>query len=489
MRVRFTIFLFAILIAACTKESNRLLIKGKVVNSSKDYVLFVYDSTGYGLSICIDTIKIDNNREFTVNKDDLISGAFLIFEETKPIRLTLPRSLNKPISIDLDCSKPDSLQIKGKQAAFLKFDLAQKKYWMKVFHEMSDKHSELAAGNNQSLVYHTVQDTITELRIQFLNNYFKNLDISGKEDYISDERNSLLYSNLYYRMSGQKDEIIELLSFYQKSKENLENFLSYSNEVTFSDENLFENKYYREFMNDFIMRVVKVENPQGNLSSYEFYLDKGINVIDKWFKIPQTKVLQKIIFVNHLISNVIAFKESVRIHKFQVEIEKLRKSENTNKYLISVEENLQRLKKSMSKFSSGASAPDFELKDTNGKVFKLSDFKNKIIFIDVWASWCKPCVSSFPKWNDLVEKHSENNDFQFISVSMDDNINKWIKGVEKFQPNGLKLFAGDGGFNSAFAKSFEILSIPEYISIDKEGNILSYSGSISDLQEIIKRNN
>ena len=489
MRVRFIILLFVILFAACTKESNQFFIKGKVTNYSKDYVLFVHDSIGYGLSVCIDTIKIDNNGSFAVNKDRLLSDAFLLFEETKPIRLTLSRSLNKPISIDLDCSKPDSVKIEGEQAAFLKFDLAQNKYWMKVFQEMSEKHAELASRNIQSQKYHIVQDTITRLRIQYLNNYFAHLNITGKEDYISNERNSLVYSNLYYRMSGQKNEIIEQLAFYQKSNKNSENSLTYSNEVSFSDENLFENNYYQKFMNDFIMSAVRVENPQGNFSSYELYLDKGLNVIDKWFKIPQTKVLQKIIFVNHLISTATIFKATVSIDQFQAEIEKLRKSENASKYLRPVEDNLQRSKKSTTKFLSGVRAPDFELQDTKGKVYKLSDFKNKIVFIDVWASWCKPCVSNLPKWNDMVERYSGNNDFQFISVSIDDNISKWIKGVEKFRPNGLKLFAGDNGFNSAFAKSFEIRAIPAYISIDKEGNILSFPESISDLQEIIKRNN
>ena len=398
----------------------------------------------------------------------------------------MSRSLNKPISIDLDCSKPDSVQIEGEQAAFLTFDIAQMKYWMKIYKEMSDKHSELASGNNQNQKYHVVQDTITELRIQYLDKYFADLSITGKEEFISNERNSLVYSNLYYRMSGQQNEIIEQLAFYQKSNENS---LTYSNEVSFSDENLFENNSYREFMNDFIMNAVRVENPQGNFSSYEFYLDNGLNVIDKWFQKPQTRVLQKIIFINHLINIATIFKGTLSIDQFQVVTEKLRKSENASKYLIAVEDNLQRLKKSMAKLSSGARAPDFELQDTNGKVFKLSDFKNKTIFIDVWASWCKPCVSNIPKWNDMVEKYSRNNDVQFISISIDDDISKWIKGVEKFRPSGLKLFAGDNGFNSAFAKSFEISGIPKYISIDKKGNIISFSGSISDLQEIIKRNN
>jgi len=489
MRVRYVIFLFAILFAACTKESNRLVIKGKVAKYSKNYVLFAYDSIGCGLSFNVDTIKIDNSGSFVVNKDRLLSNAFLLFEEAKPIRLTLPRSLNKPISIDLDCSKPDSVQFEGEQAAFLKFDLAQKKYWMKIFQEMSVKHPELASGNNQNPLYFVIQDSITQLRIQYLDKYFADSNITGKEDFISNERNSLVYSSLYYRMSVPKNEIIEQLAFYKNPNDSSANSLTYSEEVSFSDDNLFEINYYQKFMNDFIMKAVRVENPQGNFSSYELYLDKGLNVIDKWFKKPQTNFKQKIIFINHLISSATMFKAPVNIDQFQAAIEKLRKSENASKYLSPVNDNLKKLKESMSKFSIGARAPNFELKDSNGKVFHLSDFKNKIIFIDVWASWCGPCVANIPKWNDLVEKYSGNNEFQFLSVSIDDNVSDWAKAEAKFKPYGLKLIADVGGYKSVFAKSFELHVIPAYISIDKEGNILSFSSSISDFQKIISKDN
>jgi thiol-disulfide isomerase/thioredoxin len=489
MRVKYVIFLFAILFAACTKESNRLFIKGKVANYSKSYVLFAYDSIGCGLSFNVDTIKIDTNGSFAINKDRLLSNAFLLFEDAKPIRLTLSRSLNQPISINLDCTKPDSIQFEGEQAAFLKFDLAQMRYWTKIFQEMSKKHPELGSGNNQNPLYFVIQDSITQLRIQYLDKYFADSNITGKEDFISNERNSLVYSNLYYRMSVPENKIIEQLAFYQNPNDKSANSLTYSKEVSFSDDNLFEINYYQKFMNDFIMKAVRKENPQGNFSSYELYLDKGLAVIDKWFKKPQTNFKQKIIFMNHLISTATMFKAPVNIDQFQAEIEKLRKSENAGKYLSIVNDNLKKLKESMSKFSIGTRAPNFELKNSNGKVFHLSDFKNKIIFIDVWASWCGPCVANIPEWNDLVEKYSGNNEFQFLSVSIDDNVSDWAKAEARFKPNGLKLIADLGGFKSVFAKSFEINVIPAYISIDKEGNILSFSSSISDLQEIITKKN
>jgi len=477
--------LFAILFIACSQERNKLTITGIVSNYSKDYILFISDTTNVGLTTSIDTIKIDKEGSFNINPNTLSSNALLIIEHSKPIRLTIPNILKTPINIDIDCSVPDSIKVKGKQAKFVEFYLEQQKYWIEIYQNMSKKHIVLAKGNNQSPKYHMIQDTITQLRIQYLNKFFKDLNISGREQFIENERNSLVYSNLYYRMSGQKNEIIKRLAFYKKS--NVKNVLTYSNEIDFSDENLFKNRYYQKFMNDFIMKAVRVENPNADFSSFELYLNKGLDVIDEWFQAPQTNGLQKIIFINDLISTAKTINESVRVNEFQTVLKNLRNDAYASDYIRLVENNLKQLDNSMLKFSPGTKAPDFELKDINGKVYGLPDFKDKIIIIDVWASWCKPCISSIPKWNDLNDKYSYNNNYQFISVSIDEDYNKWINGMDRFKPKGLLLYSGNKGFDSPFAKSFEIKGIPKYISIDKEGNIISISSSISDLKKNINK--
>ena len=137
-------------------------------------------------------------------------------------------------------------------------------------------------------------------------------------------------------------------------------------------------------------------------------MHEGFTVIDNWFRAPQTNFLQKLVFINHLIETAVAFNESVNIHGFQVVIESLRNSGNAGIFLDQLENNLQRLNKSMSKYSAGTEVSDFALKNRYGKEFTKSDFENKILIIDVWASWCKPCISAFPKWNALVEHHSGN---------------------------------------------------------------------------------
>ena len=66
----------------------------------------------------------------------------------------------------------------------------------------------------------------------------------------------------------------------------------------------------------------------------------------------------------------------------------------------------------------------------------------------MWASWCKPCIASFPEWKNLVSENSGNINVVFLSISLDEDYDKWTKALEKFNPSGIILHAGLEGFNS-----------------------------------------
>ena len=487
MRNRISVILFAFIVIACSKENKYLTINLNVSNYSKDYLTFVKDTIGYGLSYYTDTIRIDNNGNFKIKTKPLNSNALIILQDSIDVRLTIPKAVNSKIDIEIDMLKPDSIKIIGKQAPFIKYIQDQQKYWKKIYYEKANRHTELASQNNQSPIYHAVQDTITELRMRYLYDYFKNINIANKKEFIDEEYNSLLYSNLYYRMSGQAAKIINSLAFYQQTNASQEkNILTYSDKVNFSNTNLLSITTYRDFVNDFIMNAVRVENPEGDFSSYEFYLRNGLIVIDKWFEIPQINTIQKIIFINYLIETAKIFKGHLNIYEYQMAIENLRINDFAKNYCNVLDEKLHQINESLVKFSPGVKAPDFELKDKVGKIYKLSDFRNQILIIDVWASWCGKCISSFPTWNSLVENYSENKNIHFLTVNADDNPEKWQTSLEKYKPKGQQLYVGEKGFNSQFIKSFEIVAIPQCIFIDQEGKIISIVTSVTDIEKTIQ---
>jgi thiol-disulfide isomerase/thioredoxin len=122
--------------------------------------------------------------------------------------------------------------------------------------------------------------------------------------------------------------------------------------------------------------------------------------------------------------------------------------------------------------NNSISAP-FDYFNFKGGNTKLSDFKGKYVYIDVWATWCGPCRAEIPFLKKTEEKY-EGKNIAFVSISIDvqKDFEKWKKFVSEKQLGGVQLFA-DKDWNSDFMKSYSINSIPRFILIDPTGKIVS----------------
>jgi thiol-disulfide isomerase/thioredoxin len=124
------------------------------------------------------------------------------------------------------------------------------------------------------------------------------------------------------------------------------------------------------------------------------------------------------------------------------------------------------------RFLKGEKAPSFTLTDASGKTYSLKDLGGKKIYIDVLASWCKPCVEGIPAWNRLVKENRDSNTV-FLSVSLDDTEKEWRTFLKRYAIEGKRLFAGNGGFKTPFAVDYNITALPAYILLDEEGKIIT----------------
>lgn len=115
----------------------------------------------------------------------------------------------------------------------------------------------------------------------------------------------------------------------------------------------------------------------------------------------------------------------------------------------------------------------FDYLNFKGGNTKLSDFNGKYVYIDVWATWCGPCIAEIPFLKKVEEKY-EGKNIAFVSISVDvqKDFDKWKKFVAEKQLGGVQLFA-DKDWNSDFMKSYSINSIPRFILIDPSGKIVS----------------
>ncbi|WPV02367.1 TlpA disulfide reductase family protein [Mucilaginibacter sp. cycad4] len=118
----------------------------------------------------------------------------------------------------------------------------------------------------------------------------------------------------------------------------------------------------------------------------------------------------------------------------------------------------------------GKPAPAFTLPSDYGKVFSLADFKGKVVYIDLWASWCGPCRQEMPAYKKLSDKFKANQQVAFVSIAVHDGEKEWRNALKEEKPDWLQLYDKDG----IVAQSYIAYAIPKYILIDKEGRMLSF---------------
>lgn len=122
-------------------------------------------------------------------------------------------------------------------------------------------------------------------------------------------------------------------------------------------------------------------------------------------------------------------------------------------------------------FLIGEKAPDFKLLTPDGKELALSDLKGKIVMVDFWASWCKPCRKENPRAVQIYNRF-KNQGFEILSVSLDQQKEAWLQAIES---DGMpwKHISDLKGWQCEAAKLYGVSSIPYTLVVDKEGRILA----------------
>ena len=134
-------------------------------------------------------------------------------------------------------------------------------------------------------------------------------------------------------------------------------------------------------------------------------------------------------------------------------------------------------------------APDFELVNRAGEKVRLEDLKGKVVVLDFWATWCGPCVISFPGMQKAVDKFAEDEEVEFLFINTWQREENYKEVVEEFiTENGYDfhvLFDEMKDRPKATVTAYGITGIPTKIFIDKEGRLRFRSIGGSDNVEAI----
>jgi thiol-disulfide isomerase/thioredoxin len=117
----------------------------------------------------------------------------------------------------------------------------------------------------------------------------------------------------------------------------------------------------------------------------------------------------------------------------------------------------------------GKEAPDFSSVALDKKNYSLRDFRGKVVLIDVWATWCSPCIKSFPAVQSLQEAFKDK-PLILLFIAHDRDEKKWRTFLGSYKNlNGIHFRIPD----SPFYDAYKITGLPRYILIDKEGKIVN----------------
>jgi thiol-disulfide isomerase/thioredoxin len=118
-------------------------------------------------------------------------------------------------------------------------------------------------------------------------------------------------------------------------------------------------------------------------------------------------------------------------------------------------------------FGKGDLAADFVATDMSGNQVSLSSLKGKVVYVDLWATWCGPCMDEMPHFEALKAKYKDNPDVAFVSLSIDDTDVPWKKSVESRKVNGYQWL-----INRSKLQAYNIVGIPRTLLIDKDFKIV-----------------
>lgn len=117
-------------------------------------------------------------------------------------------------------------------------------------------------------------------------------------------------------------------------------------------------------------------------------------------------------------------------------------------------------------------APDFEMVDRDGNRIKLSDMRGKPVVLNFWASWCGPCKSEMPDFEEAYKEYGD--DITFMIVNLTDGKNETVDTAQAFIDSQGYTFPVYFDTDSNGAAAYGVSSIPVTYFIDAQGYLVAY---------------
>ncbi|MGB4839354.1 MAG: TlpA disulfide reductase family protein [Saprospiraceae bacterium] len=209
----------------------------------------------------------------------------------------------------------------------------------------------------------------------------------------------------------------------------------------------------------FLLMYLEFKIQNSSISGANPAYIKKFNFVQKSF---QNKKVKEILFYE-------VMKQSINesINDAELLISDYNKLQTNEVYLAEINDMINK----WSILLKGKKAPHFSYKALNGKTVRIEDLLGKVVYIDVWATWCVPCLRELP-FLEKLQEDLKNNDMTFLSISIDNDQVAWRSMVKNKKMKGIHLIA-ENDWKSNIVADYLITDIPRFIIIGRDGNIIN----------------
>ena len=315
--------------------------------------------------------------------------------------------------------------------------------WLEKMNKYIEETKKIPLGNALDKQYEQFQMDASSflLSIKTDNNYFN--------EWLADK----VYTDLHY---------VRAASYFRFGRINA------SNDSSASVQSYYKPLYDTKIIND--QRLLRSEHGMellDNIFSYRKVKEGGLDkAIANYFSPENASEIQntrvKVAFLLHKMPGIKNYEDFVKyVQPYQI-------------LFITPEQKTAYQKKyeDLYLFAKGSTAYNFSLKDTRDQTVSLSDFKGKVVVMDIWAMWCAACLNEKPFYQKVEEAFKDRDDIVFIGVSHDGQAKKerWKAFVEKKGWTNIELLSE---YDESIGKYYKIESIPRLMIFDKDGKIVT----------------
>jgi thiol-disulfide isomerase/thioredoxin len=417
------------LVACKTEAEEKIdysLVSGKIANKAEDK-MFIHNSNGFLKEI---TLNEDGTFQDTLRVD---AGYYIIAHERNSANIFLSPAKNLTIKTDVT-QFIDSMKYDGEVAAENNFLL-----------DKSKRNKKLDANEIFSREEPEFIKKMTELKEISMKKLAEAKDIS--EEFVKLEKENLKFAHL---LNISKYPYYAKNFFEREDYEPSDEFHAYFKEVDYdNEENYNKFKVYRDLVRAHYSEKI---NPEKDI--------KGAMEVVKGLKSKSLKA-SIVEDLAYMISP--SFEDSEYLYK---ELTAMSTDEEFKK-------ELEKKFTTMQKLVAGNDSPTFEYENHKGGKTSLADLAGKYVYVDVWATWCGPCLAEIPSLKK-VEADYHDKKIHFVSISIDElkDHETWKKMVSDKELGGIQLMA-DNAWKSQFVTDYAIEGIPRFILIGPDGKIVN----------------